>query len=88
MHILYIKPMKRKTAKIIQILGIGLHEIVMDLELSFGTFNSIEWSKEENKIYLHIFNDFDDSQLTFDYDDLDREDKLEIYILLASITYN
>lgn len=80
--------MKRKTAKIIQILGIGLHEIVMDLELSFGTFNSIEWSKEENKIYLHIFNDFDDSQLTFDYDDLDREDKLEIYILLASITYN
>jgi hypothetical protein len=86
--LLYIKPMKKKTAKIIQILGIGLHELVMDLELSFGTFNSIEWSKEENKIYLHIFNDFDDSQLTFDYDDLDREDKLEIYILLASITYN
>jgi hypothetical protein len=79
--------MKRKVAKIIEILGIGLTEIVIDLDTSLGTFNSIEWSKSENKVWLHMFHE-DDIQISFDFDDLDKIDKSMVYTLLASIAYN
>ena len=80
--------MKRKVAKIIQILGIGLSEIVMDIDLSLGTFNSIEWVKSENKVWLHMFHEDDDIQISFDFDDSDKIDKYIVYTLLASIAYN
>lgn len=80
--------MKKKIIKIIQILGIGLTELIIDIDLSIGTFNSIEWSKSENKIWLHIFHEDEDIQISVDFDDLDKDDKYEIYTLLASITYN
>jgi hypothetical protein len=54
--------MKRKVAKIIQILGIGLSEIVVDIDLSLGTFNSVEWVKSENKVWFHMFHEDDDIQ--------------------------
>ena len=63
--------MKRKISKIIKILGIGLTELVIDIDLSLGTFNSIEWIKSENKIWLHMFHEDDDIQISFDFDDLD-----------------
>ena len=80
--------MKRKVAKIIQILGIGLTEIILDIDLSLGTFNSIEWIKSENKIWLHMFHEDDDIQISFDFDDLDKIDKYVVYTLLSSIAYN
>ena len=80
--------MKREVAKIIQILGIGLTEIILDIDLSLGTFNSIEWIKSENKIWLHMFHEDDDIQISFDFDDLDKIDKYIVYTLLASIAYN
>jgi hypothetical protein len=80
--------MKKKVIKIIQILGIGLTELIIDIDLSIGTFNSIEWSKSENKIWLHMFHDEEDIQISVDFDDLDKDDKYEVYTLLASITYN
>jgi hypothetical protein len=80
--------MKRKISKIIKILGIGLTELVIDIDLSLGTFNSIEWIKSENKIWLHMFHEDDDIQISFDFDDLDKIDKYIIYTLLSSIAYN
>lgn len=80
--------MKKKVSKIILILGIGLTEIIMDIDLSLGTFNSIEWVKSENKIWLHMFHEDDDIQISFDFDDLDKIDKYVVYTLLASIAYN
>lgn len=80
--------MKRKVAKIIQILGIGLTEIIIDIDLSLGTFNSVEWIKSENKVWLHMFHEDDDIQISFDFDDLDKIDKYVVYTLLASIAYN
>ena len=68
--------MKRKLAKVIRILGIGLNELVIDIETSVAIFNSIEWSKSE------------DIQLTFDFDDLDIIDQYIIFSLLSSIAYN
>lgn len=80
--------MKKKVATIIRIMGIGLNELVMDFHTSVATFNSIEWVKSDNKIYLHIFHDDDDIQISFDFDDLEKNDKLEIYVILSSILYN
>ena len=80
--------MKKKVATIIRIIGIGLNELVMDFHTSVATFNSIEWVKSDNKIYLHIFHDDDDIQISFDFDDLEKNDKLEIYVILSSILYN
>jgi len=80
--------MKRKVAKMILIMGIGLNELIIDIELSFATFNSIEYVKPENKIYLYIMHEDEDIEISYDFDDLNKEDKYLIYILLASILYN
>ena len=80
--------MKRKIAKMILIMGIGLTELIMDIELSFATFNSIEYVKGENKIYLYIRHEDEDIELSYDFDDLDKNDKYLVYISLASILYN
>jgi hypothetical protein len=80
--------MKRKVAKMILIMGIGLTELIMDIELSFATFNSIEYVKSENKIYLYIMHEDEDIEISYDFDDLDKEDKYLVYISLASILYN
>jgi hypothetical protein len=80
--------MKKKVAKMILIMGIGLTELIMDIELSFATFNSIEYVKSENKIYLYIMHEDEDIEISYDFDDLDKEDKYFVYISLASILYN
>ena len=80
--------MKKKIIKIIRILGIGLNELVIDIETSIAVFDSIEWSKSENKIWLHIFHDEENIQITFDFDDLDILDQYIIFSLLSSIAYN
>ena len=79
--------MKRKVARMIMIMGIGLMEIVIDIETSVAIFNSIEYVKEENEVYLHMFAG-GDLDLSYDFDDLDKDDKLLVYITLASILYN
>jgi hypothetical protein len=63
-------------------------ELVIEIETSVAVFNSIEWSKSENKIWLHIFHEEEDIQITFDFDDLDILDQYIIFSLLSSITYN
>lgn len=80
--------MKKKVINMIKILGIGLTELVMDITLSEATFNSIEWCPEDDIIWLHIFREDDDIQVSFDYEDLPEDDQLHIYMLLSSILYN
>jgi hypothetical protein len=79
--------MKKKVAKMVRIMGIGLTELVMDIETSVAMFNSIEYVKSENKLWLHIFEE-DDLELSVDFDDLGKEDKMAVYVALASILYN
>ena len=78
--------MKNKIVQLIKILGIGIHELVIDINLDCGSFESIEWNKEEDKIYLHIFED-EDIDITFDFEELSEEDQLKLYQILA-IFYN
>ena len=80
--------MKKKVVKIIKVLGIGLNEIIIDIDLSLGVFNSIEWVNSENKIWLHMFHEDHDIQISFDFDDLDNRDKNTVHTLLSSIAYN
>lgn len=80
--------MKKKVIKLIQILGIGLSELIIDIELGFITINSIEWVKGENKLYLYVFDIDSDMELSFDFDDLSKGDKKTIYEVLSAITYN
>ena len=79
--------MKKEVVKAIRIMGVGTTEILMDFSLSVGFFNSIEWVKHDNRVVLHMFafNDFD---LSVDWSDLSRDDKLEVYVVLRSILYN
>jgi hypothetical protein len=78
--------MKKKIIKLIRILGIGIDELVLNLDLDSASFDSIEWDREENKIYLHIFGE-DDLDISFDFDELSEKDHQDIYNIL-SIIYN
>ena len=66
---------RKKVIRLITDIGLGVNEIFIDLPLSFDTFNTIEL--DNNSIILHKFND--DLDYTTDFDDLDDEDKLEVY---------
>lgn len=81
------KKMKHEIINMIKILGIGMSELIMDFDLDSATFNSIEWDSSDNKVYLHIFEE-GDFDITYDFEDLDVDDQMEIYITLASILYN
>ena len=80
--------MKHEIINMIRILGIGMSEIIIDFDLDSATFNSIECDEFDNKIYLHIFEDDDNVDLTYDFDDLTNDDQMNVYITLASILYN
>ena len=69
---------RKKVIRLINDIGLGVSEIIIDLPLSFDTFNTIELSN--NLIILHKFNDELDYTTDFDY--LDDEDKLEVYKFL------
>ena len=63
---------RKKVIKLINDIGLGVSEIIIDLPLSFETFDTIELNN--NSITLHKF--MDDLDYTTDFDYLDDEDKL------------
>lgn len=69
---------RRKVTKLISDIGLDVSEIVIDLPLSFETFDTIELTN--NNIILHRF--LDNLDYTFPFEQLDDEDKLEVYKLL------
>jgi hypothetical protein len=77
------KVLKRKVIKSISVLGMGLKELVFDIELSEITINSIEYNNELNLLILHVFNDSLD--MVYDFDELSENDKLTIIKVLDSI---
>ena len=78
--------MKEKVRDLIRILGIGLYELVIDINVGDITFNSIEWVEDEEIILLHIFDD-DDMDYFIDFEELSTENQIIIYKSL-SIIYN
>lgn len=78
--------MKNKIINLVKLLGFGLNELLMNISLPMGDFDSVEWDAETNKVILHIFKE-DNLDIEFDFDDLDEESQLELYKIL-SIIYN
>ena len=78
--------MKKNVIELIKILGIGLYELVMDIEVGDVVFNSIEWVREEDKVYLHVFKD-GNYDYSYDFDDLTEDQQTIIYYRLYVI-YN
>jgi hypothetical protein len=69
---------RKKVTKLIRDIGLDISEIVIDLPLSFETFDTIELNN--NIIILHRF--LDNLDYSYLFDELDDEDKLEVYKLL------
>lgn len=67
--------MKEKTIQLIKKLGNGHNELVFDMYLEMGKFDTIEY--KDGQIILHIFEK-DNYDITFAYDVLSEEDKLII----------
>jgi len=79
---------KLKIINLISILGIGIYELVIDLETSLGVFNSIAYYKNDEKVYLYSYNDGDDFELEVDFEDLSENDQISIVYYLNQIAYN
>lgn len=79
--------MKKKVIQIIKILGIGLTELIVDIELDDSiTINSVEWSPSDKKVYLHIFSD--DLDIEMDFDDMSDGNQQIILQKLSELIYN
>ena len=74
-----------KLVSIIKILALNYREIVIDIELSFFTINSIELG-DNDSVILHVFKD--DMEIEFLYVDISIEDKKKIFNTLSSVLYN
>lgn len=68
--------LKRRLIKLIKLLGLGMIELVYDIELSEIIINTIEYDKVNNLILLHVFND--ELDMIYDFDSLPDSDKLII----------
>lgn len=77
--------MKEELINIIRILGIGCSEIVLDIDLSNFTINSIELI-EPDTLVVHRF--IDDLDYELFWDDLTYSDRRTIYQVLSIYVYN
>lgn len=77
------KVLKKRVIHCIKVLGIGIKELIFDIELSEITINSIEYDDKNNNVLLHVFDD--DLDIIYDFDYLDEIDKLKIIKALDSI---
>jgi hypothetical protein len=71
---------KRKVKGLIEVLGVNISEIVVDIPVSDDIFNSIEYDIKDDKIYLYIFDD--ELEYIFDFDELIDEEKVQVYKIL------
>lgn len=75
--------LRKKVIKSIKFYGKGVSELIIDIELSFGTCNSIELDSEGN-VLIHMF-DSKDFDISCDFDDISEEDKLKVLKVLNTI---
>jgi len=79
--------MKKKLIPLIKILGITQDEVIIDIDILETTFNTIEWRRKGNQVILHKFLE-GDIEIEFNYDELSRKLKKEIYLFLLRETLN
>jgi hypothetical protein len=79
--------MKKKLISLIKILGITQDEVIIDIDILETTFNTIEWRRKGNQVILHKFLE-GDIEIEFNYDELPKKMKKEIYLFLLRETLN
>ena len=76
--------MERDVYELIRLLYIS-GEVVMEFELSIGSFNTLEAT--DNIVILHNF-ETDDFESSFYFSDLEYKDQLKIFKMLTNLLYN
>jgi len=82
MKVILGKIVKKKIISIIKEIGIDVFELVVQMPVSFIIFDSIEYVESTNKLLLHYWEE--DFDMSYDFDDLENEDKLKIYEILSN----
>lgn len=80
MNAIYKNRIRKKVIENLTRIGIDSFEIILDIELSEMTINSIEWIESENSIIVHVFSD--DIDYYYEFDELNEEDRLLILTTL------
>ena len=78
--------MKEEIINIIKILGIGVKELILDIDLGFFYVNSIELI-EPDEIILHSFED-DETDVELNFDDLEEKHQKHLWLILSVLLYN
>ena len=81
MKVILSRVIKKKIITIIKKVGVGLVELVIQMPVSFIVFDSIEYTESTNKLMLHYWEE--DFDMSYDFDELEDEDKLKIYEILS-----
>ena len=78
--------MKKELISLLRILGVGLTELVMEIDLEYITINSIEY-REPNEIWIHHFYD-DDMDFEIEFDEIPEKYQRKIFDEIKSLLYN
>jgi len=77
--------MKEDIINVIRILGIGLTELILEIDLGFFVIHSIEF-REPDEVILHSFEGNTDYEMNFD--ELGLSYQKYIHKLLTILVYN
>jgi hypothetical protein len=80
-EIIYRKLIRKKVVDLIELIGINVSEVVLDIKLSEMSINTIEWIPSEDVLLVHVFQD--DLDFFYDFDDLPEEDRILILTTLS-----
>lgn len=75
--------LRKRAINYIDMIGLGIKEIVIDIKLSDMEINSIEYCDIKEKVLLHVFDG--EMDLTFDFDLMEENDRLIIIDFLRDI---
>lgn len=81
MEIIYRRLIRKKVIEYINFIGMDISEVILDIELSEITINSIEWIEIEDLLLVHIFQD--DLDFFYDFDELPEIDRVLILTRLS-----
>jgi hypothetical protein len=80
-EIIFRKLIRKKVIELIELIGININELVLDIQLSEMTINTIEWIPSEDVLLVHVFQD--DLDFFYDFDELLEVDRLLILTTLS-----
>ena len=78
---------KDEVIKLVKILGIGLNELVITINLDGIIIDTIEYDKKTNKLFVNAWVT-DEMEIQINYDDLNEKNQMMIYYTLSSLVNN